>query len=164
MGSATGSEVGHAGRLDYDRPMTPGAEVRILHELGEDGLRRLVSSFFCRARTDDVLGPVYRASLDATGEDWPDAERRLAQFLIFRMGGSREYIEQRGHPRLRARHMGFAIDAGGAERWALRMREAMAEAGVPDPIRGELGGFFDQTAAWMVNRADGPGGGPDRGA
>ncbi|MFN7021195.1 MAG: globin [Phycisphaerales bacterium] len=135
--------------------MTPGAESRILNELGEDGLGRLVGAFYRRVRVDEVLGPMYRASLEAQGEDWPDAERRLARFLCFRMGGSRAYVDERGHPRLRARHMAFAIDRDGAGRWARAMMEAVEEMGVSDESAAELRSFFEQTAAWMVNRGEG---------
>lgn len=135
--------------------MTPGAESRILNELGEEGLGRLVAAFYRRVRADEVLGPMYRASLEAQGEDWPDAERRLAQFLCFRMGGSSAYVDQRGHPRLRARHMAFAIDREGAARWARAMMDAVAEVGVGPETAAELRSYFEQTASWMVNRGEG---------
>ena len=48
-------------------------------------------------------------------DDLAGAEQRLRDFLIGRFGGPPRYIEQRGHPRLRMRHMPFAIDDGGAE-------------------------------------------------
>ena len=71
--------------------------------MGEEGLTRLVAAFYQRVRTDDVLAPLYPP------EDWEGAEKRLRDFLIYRFGGSDRYIQERGHPRLRGRHMPFSI-------------------------------------------------------
>lgn len=124
----------------------------VLAELGEDGLARLVSAFYRRVEGDDLLGPMYAAHLETTGETLADAEARLRGFLVFRFGGSRAYVEERGHPRLRMRHMPFAIDARGAERWLMLMRAAMGEVQVPDGAARALWPYFEQTARFMINR------------
>lgn len=138
--------------------MSPGAEKIILDALGAAGLNRLVGAFYRRVATDDLLGPMYRASLAETGEDLAAAESRLLGFMLFRMGADDRYVRERGHPRLRARHARFTIDASGAERWVRLMDEAMTEVNVVEPARSELASFFRDTAAWMVNS----GGAPDR--
>jgi hemoglobin len=65
--------------------------------VGEPGITRVVAAFYRRVPSDDVLGPMYPP------EDLEGAEQRLRDFLIYRFGGPQRYIEQRGHPRLRAR-------------------------------------------------------------
>jgi hypothetical protein len=50
------------------------------------------------------LGPMYPA------QHLLGAEQRLQDFLIGRFGGPHTYIEQRGHPRLRARHQRSALN------------------------------------------------------
>jgi hemoglobin len=132
--------------------MSPGAEARILSAIGEPGLASLVAAFYRLVQTDEVLGPMYTHSLQRTGETWQDAERRLCQFLTFRMGGSTEYIDQRGHPRLRARHMPFQIDAAAAERWVRLMDAAMDETRIPESAAADLRSFFAHTAHFMVNQ------------
>lgn len=137
--------------------MKPGSEPAILASLGEQGVRQLVAAFYRRVQDDDLLGPMYRASLARTGEGFAAAEERLRDFLLFRLGASDRYTAQRGHPRLRARHAPFPIDALAARRWVDLMARAMREVGVPEPAAGELGAYFSDTAAWMVNRSDSPG-------
>jgi hemoglobin len=67
--------------------------------IGEEGFTRLVAAFYRRVPQDDILGKMYPE------EDPAGAEQRLRGFLIYRFGGPQHYIEERGHPRLRARHM-----------------------------------------------------------
>jgi hemoglobin len=114
--------------------------------IGEDGFTRLVAAFYRQVPHDDILGPMYPRD-DLTG-----AEQRLRDFLIGRFGGPQRYIEQRGHPRLRARHMPFAIDAAGAQRWLQLMDNALAETKLPVEADVLLREFFAAVAHMMRNR------------
>jgi hemoglobin len=87
--------------------------------IGEDGFRRLVSAFYRRVPSDDILGPMYPES------DFEGAEERLRDFLVGRFGGPQRYIEQRGHPRLRLRHAPFAVDVRARDRWLQLMGAAL---------------------------------------
>ncbi|MEM8782417.1 MAG: globin [Planctomycetota bacterium] len=121
--------------------------VSVYEVIGEDGFARLVSFFYRRVRADDLLGPMYPA------DDWDGAEARLRDFLVFRFGGPARYVEQRGHPRLRMRHLPFAIDERAAARWLSHMDAALAEAALPGPVIDVLRPFFAGTAEHMKNRA-----------
>lgn len=121
-------------------------EADVYAAIGEEGFTRLVSAFYRQIRGDDILGPMYPAA-DLTG-----AEQRLRQFLMFRFGASMEYVEQRGHPRLRMRHGPFAIDQRARDRWMELMRNAMREAAIPEEPAKVLESFFDGTATFMINR------------
>lgn len=118
-----------------------------LYEIvGRRGFEDLVAAFYRQVPSDKVLGPLYPMDeLDA-------AERRLREFLVFRFGGDSTYIEERGHPRLRMRHMGFPIDATARDRWLELMRAAMVEVGFSSEIRAELSAFFEQAANHMINK------------
>ncbi|HEY8991871.1 MAG TPA: globin, partial [Luteolibacter sp.] len=61
-------------------------------------------------------------------------------------------LEQRGHPRLKMRHMPFAIGEAERDRWLDLMIAAMEETGVPDEARLWLDGFFAQVADFMRNQ------------
>ena len=61
-------------------------------------------------------------------------EQRLRDFLIGRFGGPQRYIEQRGHPRLRMRHMPFAVNAAARERWLQLMTNALDEVRLPADV------------------------------
>ncbi len=114
--------------------------------IGEDGFQRLIAAFYRQVPDDDILGPMYPA------DDMEGAEQRLRDFLIGRFGGPQRYIEQRGHPRLRARHVPFPIDAQARDRWLELMGNALAEMDLPADVDRALRTFFDAVAAMMVNR------------
>lgn len=120
----------------------------IFEQLGEDGISSVVAAFYRRVRTDDLIGPLY------PGDDWEGSEQRLRDFLIFRCGGSPRYIESRGHPRLRMRHLPFSIGIAERDRWIALMSAAMDETCVPSPSREMLDTFFSQTADFMRNREE----------
>lgn len=118
----------------------------IYARIGEDGFERLVSSFYRQVPGDDILGPMYPP------DDMAGAEQRLRDFLVGRFGGPQRYIEQRGHPRLRARHFPFAIDAAARQRWLDLMDRALYETALPPDVDAQLRDFFDAVATMMVNR------------
>ena len=114
--------------------------------IGEDGFRRLIRAFYSQVPGDDILGPMYPA------EDLAGAEQRLADFLIFRFGGPPRYIEERGHPRLRMRHLPFAIGRAARDRWVANMDRAFEEAQLPAEAAQVLRTFFAEIATFMINR------------
>jgi hemoglobin len=122
-------------------------ENEVYAAIGEDGFTRLVRAFYAQVPADDVLGPMY-AHGDLAG-----AEERLRDFLIFRFGGPTRYIEQRGHPRLRARHAPFDIDRAARERWVLLMERALDQAVLSPEADAVLRAFFRETASFLINRA-----------
>jgi hemoglobin len=115
--------------------------------IGDEGFARLVAAFYRRIPQDAVLGPMY-----AEDNDLPGAEERLRDFLIFRFGGPPRYIEERGHPRLRMRHVRFPIGQAARDRWMELMSSALAEAAFPPEVDAKLRGFFDSTATFLMNR------------
>lgn len=114
--------------------------------IGEDGFTRLVAAFYRRVPQDDILGAMYPK------DDLEGAERRLRDFLVFRFGGPRRYIEERGHPRLRMRHAPFVVDQAARDRWVTLIEEALDEAAFPEEAATTLRAFFDSTATFMINR------------
>ena len=122
-------------------------ETDIFPLIGEDGFIRLVAAFYRQVPEDDILRAMYPK------EDLAGAEQRLRDFLIYRFGGPERYIAERGHPRLRARHMPFRIDRAARDRWMQLMDNAFAEAALPGEAEQILRGFFGQMATFMINQA-----------
>ena len=121
-------------------------EGQVYERIGEDGFTRLVRAFYAQVPADSVLGPMYPA------EDLSGAEERLRDFLIGRFGGPPRYIEQRGHPRLRMRHMPFVIDRDARDRWVQLMDRALDESALDPAARDLLREFLHGMATFMINR------------
>lgn len=118
----------------------------IYRAIGEAGFQRLIAAFYRQVPEDDILSAMYPA------DDMAGAEQRLRDFLVGRFGGPQRYFEQRGHPRLRARHVPFAIDARARGRWLELMDRALLETGLPPDVDRALRTFFEAAATMMVNR------------
>lgn len=121
-------------------------EENLYARIGEEGFTRLIRAFYAQVRHDDILGPMYPK------DDLVGAEQRLRDFVIGRFGGPQRYVEQRGHPRLRMRHMPFAIDESARDRWVTLMDRALDQALLPTDAAAELREFFHGTATFMMNR------------
>lgn len=123
-------------------------ETEVFPLVGEEGFTKLVGAFYRQVPQDDILDAMYPA------QDLAGAEQRLRDFLIYRFGGPERYIVERGHPRLRMRHMPFRIDRTARDRWMQLMNNAFAEAALPPEAEQLLRSFFEQMATFMIN-ADG---------
>ena len=124
----------------------PLSEEEIYGRIGEEGFARLVRGFYRQVPADPVLGTMYPK------EDLAGAEERLRDFLVGRFGGPMRYVEQRGHPRLRMRHMPFAIDEAARNRWVALMDRSLDESELPDEVAALLREFFHATATFLKNR------------
>lgn len=121
-------------------------ESAVYGAIGEEGFARLVAAFYRQVPHDDILSPMYPAG------DLVGAEQRLRDFLVGRFGGPPRYIEQRGHPRLRMRHMPFALDQSARDRWMQLMTNAIEEAQLPPDAAAVLLAFFEPMSTFLINR------------
>ena len=121
-------------------------EEDIYDTIGEDGFVRLIRAFYQQVPNDPILGPMYPQ------DDLAGAEERLRDFLIGRFGGPQRYIERRGHPRLRMRHIPFAIDTAARNQWVTLMDRALEETQFPEDVTSLLREFFHGVATFMLNR------------
>ncbi|MGE5452656.1 MAG: group II truncated hemoglobin [Acidobacteriota bacterium] len=115
---------------------------------GDAQVRALVDRFY------DLmdLEPRYQALRAAHGDTLDSARDKLYWFLSGWLGGPNLYIEQFGHPRLRARHLPFAIGIAERDQWVACMAQAMDELAVDPELAKRLNESFMQTADWMRNK------------
>ncbi len=115
---------------------------------GDAAVRALVDRFY------DLmdLEPGYARLRAVHGNDLTHARDKLTWFLSGWLGGPNHYIERFGHPRLRARHLPFAIGQVERDQWMECMNQAMVEQGVDEDLRLRLVQAFFQTADWMRNQ------------
>ena len=114
---------------------------------GEAQVKALVDRFY------DLmdLEPHYAALRAAHGSNLDHARERLFWFLCGWLGGPQHYVERVGHPRLRARHLPFAIGTLERDQWLACMDQAMLETQIDPALRLKLRESFYQTADWMRN-------------
>ena len=115
---------------------------------GEERVRALTDR--CYDLMD--LEPAYKELRAAHGNELTQAREKLFMFLCGWLGGPSYYTDQFGHPRLRMRHMPFAIGIKERDQWVACMDQAMAETHVPIELRERLKNSFFQTADWMRNK------------
>jgi len=113
---------------------------------GMEFFERLVARFYRGVAADPPLRALY------PDEELEPARHRLTLFLAQYWGGPKTYQEERGHPRLRMRHVPFAIDAQQRDRWLTHMRAAIAETGLTTADAQELERYFAFAAESMRNR------------
>ena len=117
----------------------------IYDALGGDGpFYALVDAFYRGVEADSVLRPLYP-------DDLTHAKEHLALFLIQRFGGHTAYGEQRGHPRLRMRHVPFRIGPAERDAWLARMAAALDAVPAFAPFREALDRYFVESARFLVN-------------
>ncbi len=112
---------------------------------GEATFHRIVERFYAGVAGDPVLRPLYP-------EDLTDSKRHLALFLIQYFGGPSTYSAERGHPRLRMRHLPFPVGQGERDAWMRHMRAAVEEEALPAPVAEMLLDYFERAATFLMNR------------
>jgi hemoglobin len=115
---------------------------------GEERVRALVDRFYDLMDLEPefaVLRGLHPPTLD-------NSRDKFFWFLCGWMGGPDYYISKFGHPRLRARHLPFAIASPERDQWLRCMAWAMEDIGLDEPMRERLLTSFFDTADWMRNR------------
>lgn len=107
---------------------------------------RLVTRFYEGVPADPVLRPLYPEDLTAS-------VAHTAGFLAqFWGGGTVQYSDERGHPRLRARHGHVPIGQAERDAWVHHMTEAVQESGVSAELQARQLEYFEMAATHMINQ------------
>ncbi len=115
---------------------------------GAHALRALVDRFYDLMDLEpefSLLRSLHPATLDGSRD-------KLYWFLSGWSGGPDLYVERHGHPRLRARHLPYAIATPERDQWLRCMAWALQDTGVEAGLQERLMQSFLETADWMRNR------------
>jgi len=117
---------------------------------GEESVRRIVDRFY------DLMSelPETQTIRDLHPQDLTESRNKLFKFLSGFFGGPSLYIEEYGHPRLRARHLPFPIGVDERDQWLLCMNRAIDELVAEPLLVSHLKMTFFRTADHMRNRED----------
>ena len=129
------------------------AEVSMFERIGGAVvIDRLVEAFYARMDALPEATTIRAMHAPHLGQVKSVLKRYLSEWT----GGPKLYSPEKGHPRLRQRHMGFAIGNAERDAWLLCMRGAMEET-IPDGVaRQELDAALTRLADWMRNQAGNP--------
>lgn len=115
---------------------------------GEVFFADLVEHFYQRVATDLLLRPLYPEDLSAS-------KRHMAMFLQQYWGGPGTYSEERGHPRLRQRHLPFVISEAERDAWLGHMIAALGVVArshqIDAAIEEQMVEYFANAADFLVN-------------
>ncbi len=115
---------------------------------GERFFVDLVERFYAGVAADPLLRPLYP-------DDLTEPKRHLALFLVQYWGGPGTYSAERGHPRLRQRHMPFVVGEPERDAWLRHIHAALdatvAEADVDPAIEAKMRDYFAHAADFLVN-------------
>jgi hemoglobin len=115
---------------------------------GAETFHKLVAKFYEEVARDEILRPLYPE------EDLGPAERHFRMFLEQYWGGPRTYSDERGHPRLRMRHVPFKVGPLERDAWLRCMHIAIASIDtktLDDEHRKAFTDYVDMAAASLVN-------------
>jgi hemoglobin len=112
---------------------------------GSAWFEALTARFYDAVATDLVLRPLYP-------DDMTAAREHLCGFLVQYWGGPADYSAERGHPRLRMRHVNFAIGAPERDAWFGHMSDAVKAARLDPDDEVEMLTYFANAAAHLTNR------------
>src|SRR4051794_2712687 len=106
---------------------------------GQPFFDTLVDHFYAGVESDPLLRPLYPADL-------MPPKRHLALFLAQYWGGPPTYSEERGHPRLRMRHVPFRIRRVERDAWLGHMRAAVNSSSAAPADVSALLAYFESAS------------------
>ena len=125
---------------------TRGVEQSLFDAVGgEEFFVKLVDGFYVGVESDEVLRPMY------VDQDLTQARHHLTLFLQQYWGGPAIYQAERGHPRLRMRHMPFVIDDDARDRWIYHMHASLSQLEMDEALRDQLWTYLVSAAHSLVN-------------
>ena len=115
---------------------------------GETAIRTLVEKFYYFM---DTL-PEAKGIRDMHQADLTSAESKLIKYMTGWLGGPNLYIEEYGHPMLRARHLPFAIGESERDQWMFCMNKAIEEVPMEPRLKTNLQTALQDLATHMINK------------
>ena len=108
----------------------------------------LVDRFYQGVAADPLMRHMYP-------DDLTEPKRHLALFLGQYWGGPTTYSDERGHPRLRMRHVPFVIAERERDAWFGHMAAALdslvTERDIPPEVEARMLDYFGMAADGMIN-------------
>jgi hemoglobin len=131
------------------RPPVQKPIPEFLIEVGEEGIRQLISKHYDAIKESDI------AQLFPQDEaEFEQAKVNSADFFIQICGGPKYFNTNRGAPQMVGRHAPFRIDAKARQTWLELYKpllEELKKEGVTETSLKSFWGYLDIFSIWMIN-------------
>ena len=132
------------------RPPVTKPHPGFFQEVGEERFRKLVYDHYEAIKKSDIafLFPIFDE------EDFADAQKHAADFLIQICGGPDYFNQTRGAPQMVGRHAPFRIDEAGRKEWLMCIKpllEALVDEGITEEYIQSFWDYLDIFSMWLVN-------------
>lgn len=131
------------------RPTVPVAPKAFYDQLGEEGIRNVVSDHY-----DQLVKSSIAQLFPPGGKPLESAKKFSADFLIQICGGPSYYKENRGEPKLVQRHKPFKITPSARVVWLESYREVLLQQDITEDVLKAMWNYLDIFSIWMVNTAE----------
>jgi hemoglobin len=134
---------------DYKMGERPDVTIPVkdfLKQLGEEGIRKMVSRHYDLMRVSDI-----KHLFPESDEDFENAKLHSSDFMIQICGGPDYFNQHRGKPMMINRHAPFKITPQGRIVWLTCYSQALIETGLTEPLIRSFWEYINVFSAWMVN-------------
>jgi len=131
------------------RPPVTKPIPEFLLEVGEDGMRELISKHYDKLRVSEISN-----LFPQDAEEFEKAKVHSADFFIQICGGPAYFNKNRGAPQMVGRHAPFNIDAGARDIWLELYKPLILELKEVNITETSLQSFWNYLnifSIWMIN-------------
>jgi hemoglobin len=131
------------------RPPVTKPIPEFLIEVGEEGIRALISKHYDAIKESDIKHLFPRDDVE-----FEKAKVHSADFFIQICGGVKYFNINRGAPQMVGRHAPFRIDAKARQTWLELYKpllEELKKQGVTETSLNSFWGYLDIFSIWMIN-------------
>ncbi|MDD4970518.1 MAG: globin [Paludibacter sp.] len=133
-----------------ERPDVIKPDPDFYNQLGEDGIRKLVSKHYDLLRESPI-----KKLFPADNDELEKAKQNSADFMIQISGGPDYFNQHRGKPRMADRHAAFTITPEGRIIWLNCYKQALKELTIPENLILSFWNYINVFSNWMVNTPSG---------
>ena len=130
-------------------PQVSTPNPKMLQELGEEGMRKMVSDHYDLLKQSNIRG-----LFPPTDEGFEMAKKHSADFFIQICGGPKYFNESRGAPMMRARHSSFKITVEGRRIWLESYIMVLSQLDISEESKESFWNYIDIFSMWMINSND----------
>jgi hemoglobin len=133
------------------RPPVAKPHPDFLKFVGEDGIREIVEQHYEAIKDSDIA-----SMFPVEDDEFEQAKKNASDFFIQICGGPTYFNQNRGAPKMIARHMPFRITAKARETWLelyIPIFEKLEEK-VPEVLIKSFWDYLDIFSLWMINTRD----------